>query len=82
MQPTFGPCCCSVDSVSLDDQSTTFMLHDVCAGSTTTAVCGVQLLWNHLSAEFWSCRSTHFTVTIPVTNAPLGTVPIVRNTER
>ena len=60
-------------------QQLTFMLHGVFAGSTT---CGVQLLWDHLSAELWSCRSTQFTVTIPVTNAPLGTVPNVRSTER
>ena len=45
-------------------------------------LCDVQLLWDHLSAELWSGRSTQFTVTIPVTNGPLGTVPIFRNMKR
>ena len=81
-------CWCSQRSgraaaASTASASTTSQLLSCCTTCVQAQLlCGVQLLWNHLSAEFWSCRSTHFTVTIPVTNAPIGTVPIVRNTER
>ena len=45
-------------------------------------LCGVLLLWDRLSAELWSGCSTHFTVTIPVTNGPRCAVHIGRDAPR
>ena len=60
-------------------------VHGFIAGLRTGSAkrhCGVLLLWDRLSAELSSGRSTYFAVTIPVTNRPLGAVQIGRDTQR
>jgi len=49
---------------------------------TAQLLCGVVQLCDRLSVERWSGRSTPFTVTIPVTNGPLGAVVGGQDTPR